>query len=39
VRLDGIDGVVVVGTDRARDGEILTGVLELAPFEAVVAST
>jgi alpha-glucosidase len=38
-RLDGIDGVVVVGTDRARDGEILTGVLELAPFEAVVAST
>jgi hypothetical protein len=28
----------VIGTDRARDGERLTGVLELRPFEAVVAS-
>jgi hypothetical protein len=38
VSLDGLDGAIVIGTDRARDGERLTGTLELAPREAVVAS-
>jgi alpha-glucosidase len=37
-RLDGVEGAIVIGTDRARDGELLTGVLELRSFEAVVAS-
>ena len=36
--LDGVDGAVVLGTDRARDGEPLSGRLELRPREAVVAS-
>jgi alpha-glucosidase len=36
--LDGVDGAVVLGTDRARDGEALNGRLELRPREAVVAS-
>ena len=38
VSLDGVEGAIVIGTDRARDGELLTGVLELRPCEAVVAS-
>jgi alpha-glucosidase len=38
VSLDGVEGAIVIGTDRARDGERLTGVLELRPREAVVAS-
>jgi alpha-glucosidase len=38
VSLDGVEGVVVIGTDRARDGEPFSGALELRPFEAVVAS-
>jgi alpha-glucosidase len=36
--LDGVDGAIVLGTDRARDGEPLRGRLELRPREAVVAS-
>src|SRR6195256_2081028 len=38
VSLDGVEGAIVIGTDRARDGERLTGVLGLRPREAVVAS-
>jgi alpha-glucosidase len=38
VTLGGVEGAIVIGTDRARDGEPLTGTLELRPFEAVVAS-
>jgi alpha-glucosidase len=36
--LDGIDGAIAIGTDRARDGEPVTGGLELRPFEAVVVA-
>jgi glycosidase len=39
VGLDGVDGAIVIGSDRQRDGEVLAGTLELEPFEAVVAST
>jgi glycosidase len=38
VSLDGVEGAIVIGTDRARDGERLTGALALRPREAVVAS-
>jgi alpha-glucosidase len=38
VSLEGVEGAVVIGTDRTRDGEGLTGTLELRPREAVVAS-
>ena len=38
VSLDGVEGAIVIGTDRARDGERLDGALELRPREAVVAS-
>ena len=37
-RIDGVSGVIVLGTDRARAGEPLRGVLDLRPREAVVAS-
>jgi glycosidase len=37
--LDGVEGAIVVGSDRARDGEPVRGGLELRPREAVVAST
>ena len=37
-RLDGVDGAIVLCTDRSRDGEALTGGLELRPREAVVAA-
>ena len=37
-RLDGVGGVIVLGTDRARDGEPFAGTLDLGPREAVVAS-
>jgi alpha-glucosidase len=35
--LDGVTGTIELGTDRRRDGERLTGVLELNAREAVVA--
>jgi alpha-glucosidase len=38
VRLDGVEGAVVLCTDRSRDGEVVSGGLELAPRQAVVAS-
>ena len=38
VTLDGVEGAIVIGTDRARDGERLDGALELRSREAVVAS-
>ena len=39
VRLEGVVGAIVIGSDRARDDEVLSGVLELGAREAVVAST
>jgi hypothetical protein len=36
--LDGVDGAIVLGTDRARDGDVLWGLLELRAREAVVAA-
>ena len=36
VRIDGVEGEIAIGTDRARDGEQVTGVLELRPREGVV---
>jgi alpha-glucosidase len=39
VRLDGIDGAILLGADRARDGEELRGELTLAPWEAVVVAS
>jgi alpha-glucosidase len=38
VTLDGVEGAIVICTDRERDGERLVGRLELGPSEAVVAS-
>jgi alpha-glucosidase len=38
VTLDGVEGTIVICTDRERDGERLVGRLELGPSEAVVAS-
>src|SRR5579864_1203812 len=37
-QLGGIDGAIVLGTDRARAGERLAGMLELRPREAVIAA-
>ncbi len=37
-RIDGVGGVIVLGTDRSRDGEVLSGALELRVREAVVAA-
>jgi alpha-glucosidase len=37
-RLEGVDGAIVLGTDRARAGERLSGMLELRPREAVIAA-
>jgi alpha-glucosidase len=36
VRLENVEGAIVIGTDRTRDGERLTGSLELRAHEAVV---
>jgi alpha-glucosidase len=38
VRVDGVEGTVLVGTDRARDGAATAGPLELGPWEAVVVA-
>ncbi len=35
-RVDGIDGIVRIGTDRARDGERVDGTLTLGPWEGAV---
>jgi glycosidase len=37
-RLDSVGGVIVLGTDRSRDGEALSGGLELRAREGVVAA-
>ena len=37
-RLDGVDGAIVLCTDRTRDGEPVSGALELAARQAVVAA-
>jgi alpha-glucosidase len=34
-----LDGAIVIGTDRGRDGQRVDGTLELRPREAVIAST
>ena len=36
VTVEGVAGLVLVGTDRRRDGEHVSGTLALAPWEAVV---
>jgi alpha-glucosidase len=36
--LDGVEGTIVIGSDRSRDEEPLGGTLELGPREAVVVS-
>jgi alpha-glucosidase len=36
VTLDGLDGSIALGTDRARDGEVVRGRLDLAPGEGVL---
>jgi len=36
--LDGVSGAIVIGTDRARDDEIVDGSLRLRPREAVVVA-
>ena len=35
--LENVEGAVLIGTDRARDGERVTGTLTLAPWEGVIA--
>ncbi|MBX5475494.1 MAG: alpha-amylase [Thermoleophilia bacterium] len=37
-RLDGVEGAIVLCTDRSRDGALVRGALDLAPRQAVVAS-
>ncbi len=37
-RIDGVEGAILLCTARARDGEVVSGGLELGPREAVVAS-
>jgi alpha-glucosidase len=37
--VDGIDGTVLVATDRARDGERVSGALRLGPWEGAVLET
>jgi alpha-glucosidase len=37
-RLDGVRGAIVICTDRARDEEVVGGVLELGPRQAVVVA-
>jgi hypothetical protein len=36
VMVERLTGSVVIGTDRARDGETLSGPLRLGPYEGVV---
>jgi alpha-glucosidase len=38
VRIDGLRGTVLIGTDRARDGATVDGALELGPWEAAVVA-
>jgi alpha-glucosidase len=39
VQVGGVEGTVLVGTDRARDGVSVRGRLSLAPWEGVVVAT
>jgi alpha-glucosidase len=36
VEVEGLAGVILIGTDRARDGEHVSGTLALGPYEAAV---
>jgi alpha-glucosidase len=36
VEIAGLDGAVLIGTDRARDGETIAGALRLGPWEGAV---
>jgi hypothetical protein len=38
VVVDGVSGRVAIGTDRARDGEAVSGALALGPWEGVVVA-
>jgi alpha-glucosidase len=37
--LEGVQGAIVIASDRARDEEIVEGVLELGPLEAAIVAT
>jgi hypothetical protein len=37
--LDGVEGRILVSSDRGRDGEDVVGRLRLSPWEAVVTAT
>jgi hypothetical protein len=37
--LDGVEGRILVSSDRGRDGEDVVGLLRLSPWEAVVTAT
>jgi alpha-glucosidase len=37
--LEGVQGTILIGSDRARDDEIVGGLLELAPLEAAIVAT
>jgi alpha-glucosidase len=39
VRLAGVEGAIVIGSDRARDDEVVNGTLELRAREAAIVST
>jgi hypothetical protein len=36
VEIGGLDGTVLIGTDRARDGEAVAGALRLGPWDGAV---
>jgi alpha-glucosidase len=38
VQLEGVDGAIVIGSDRARDDEVIDGTFELRSREAVIAA-
>jgi glycosidase len=39
VHLEGVEGAIVIGSDRDRDDEVLDGTLELRGREAVIVAT
>ena len=39
VRLEGVEGAIVIGSDRDRDDEVLDGTLKLRGREAVIVAT
>jgi hypothetical protein len=39
VTLEEVHGAILIASDRARDEEIVDGVLELGPLEAAIVAT